>query len=429
MWDTTAYQVTIKAIGTVESSFDYGAVNPTDPISIGVAQWYATRASAVLRKMRTQNPADWASLNGTQLDSDLDNHSDTDNWWTDRYLTSREILNLRPVLRATANKAVQDQQMVDDIDDAYLPACARVGINKDTNTLTAEFYMVMYHQSPRSATRVINSVGGGASLDKLYAATLNDSVLGDYKTRYNTAYSIIKNQDTSGVGTGFDNDTPTDGDSGGIVTRPVGNISTIQKVGNNLHLNFKDGAKPLVFPHAGNKIWIAPANNNLGSTPVVDPDDSTPTDGDPPVVAGAIGNMITWLGNHLNAFAYSQGAGRLTPETSGYTDCSGLMYHVYKKFANKNIGTYTGNQYNSGKLITTSKAVALAETSLNPGDLVFYNWSGNQTSSHPYNHVAMYIGNNQIYSHGGPDPGPDLQSHSGSINSAALIRVERYITS
>lgn len=426
MWDTTAYQVTIKVIGTVESSFDYGAVNPTDPISIGFAQWYATRASSLLRDMRSTNPTEWASLVGTQIDTDLDAHDDTDSWWTHRYLSSREILNLRPVLRATANKAVQDQTMVDDIDNSYLPECADVGIDSDTNTEVAEYYMVMYHQSPLSAHRVINAVGGGCTLARLHSATLNDRVFSQYRSRYTTAYDLIVAQDTTGVGTGFDNDTDTTGDSGGISTQLVGDSSYITRAGNDMHLLMRDGTRQ-VYRHTSAGLWIAPFDDGTGAPPVIDPDQPIP-DGDPPVVTGAIGDMIAWLAAHVDDFAYSQGAGRLTPETSGYTDCSGLMYWVFKKFANMNIGTFTGNQYNSGKLISTNKVAIRAETGLLPGDLVFYNWSGVQTSTHPYNHVAMYIGSDQIYTHGGPDPGPDLSSHSANVDLAALVRVERYIT-
>lgn len=425
-WDSTAYQVAIHALGQVEASMDYGAVNPRDAISVGLFQWYATRAAALLLDMRSTNPTEWAPLSGTQLDSDLSAHSATDSWWTTRYVTQREIDNLHLVLRAPANKTIQAALCVTDMDNSYLPAGARVGIDKDTNTMTMEFFVNMYNQSPRSAIRVAQTVGPDASLDKIYAACLNDSVLGNYKTRYQTAYNIIKTQDTTGVDVGSDTSDDGTGDEG-AVSRPISNISMIQQHGNNLHLMFKDGSKQLIFPKSGAKSWIAPFNNNLGSTPVNDPGDAS-SGGTTPAPSGAVANMISYLAAHVNAFAYSQGPGRLTPESSGYTDCSGLMYWVYKKFASLNIGTYTGTQCNNGQIISNNKASIRAETGMVPGDLVFYNWSGTQTSSHPYNHVAMYIGSNQIYSHGGPDPGPDLQSHTGEVDAAVLVRVVRFLS-
>jgi cell wall-associated NlpC family hydrolase len=139
--------------------------------------------------------------------------------------------------------------------------------------------------------------------------------------------------------------------------------------------------------------------------------------------------MRQWLIDHENDYAYSQGPSRLTPDKNMYTDCSGLMYWVYKIIANVYIGTWTGDQSKKGTLVTTSATVAKAETTLTVGDLVFYRWHSGSPST--YDHVAMYIGSNEIESHGGPDAGPDLQSHSGAIDSAigggGSIMVRRYV--
>lgn len=52
-YDATAKALGIKAIGTVESGLDYTAINYNDPITVGVMQWYGTRAASLLRRMRT----------------------------------------------------------------------------------------------------------------------------------------------------------------------------------------------------------------------------------------------------------------------------------------------------------------------------------------------------------------------------------------
>ena len=70
-----------------------------------------------------------------------------------------------------------------------------------------------------------------------------------------------------------------------------------------------------------------------------------------------------------------------TSLTNG-ADCSGFTSQVYKNFG-INIQRTSGGQYSSN-----GKSVKKSE--LQPGDLVFYGYSGKVT------HVAMYAGNNKI---------------------------------
>jgi cell wall-associated NlpC family hydrolase len=196
-------------------------------------------------------------------------------------------------------------------------------------------------------------------------------------------------------------------------------VSNIRAVGDQLMIRYKDGHTLSCYSNGANT-WIPTADSTLGA-------DVPDTSGTPP--STAVTDMINWLAAHDNAFAYSQGAGRLDPITNGYTDCSGLMYYAYKSFANLAIGTWTGDQSKNGTLVTTSASVAEDGSTVQPGDLVFYRWSSGSPST--FDHVAMYIGSNQIQSHGGPDPGPDIQSHSGAIDSAisggGSIMVRRYL--
>ena len=61
-WDATAKKVAIKAIGQVESSMDYSAINYNDPITVGIAQWYGTRAAAILNRMRGAHAAEYGRV-------------------------------------------------------------------------------------------------------------------------------------------------------------------------------------------------------------------------------------------------------------------------------------------------------------------------------------------------------------------------------
>lgn len=412
MWDSTAIQVATKSIGQVESQMEYDAVNASDPITVGIFQWFGVRAAAILDRMRDENPTHWSGVAAT-LTADLTAHTATDSFWNTRYLTQAEIVSVKPVL--VANVVIQDNQASVDL-TAYKNVAVNQGMDENANTNAVIFFCNMYNQSPKSALRVLANAGPESNLDRLYAYCLNDSVLGQYRTRYKAAYDIIVAQDTSGVGSGGTGGTPpTPGDGGGG-SRPTTDIKYLQKVGDQHALKFKDGHTLFLVPN-GSGIWIPRVDSSIGA------DEPTPSDGTPPT--GVQNLMRQWLIDHTDDYAYSQGASRLTPDKNMSTDCSGLMYWVYKTIANKYIGTWTGNQISYGTLVTTSKAVALAETSLVIGDLVFYRWSSGSPST--YDHVNMYIGSNQVSGHGGPDPGPDVLSHSGNISSADSIMVRRYV--
>jgi cell wall-associated NlpC family hydrolase len=412
-WDTTAIKVGIKSIGQVEASMNYGAINNSDPITVGLFQWYGTRAAAILRRMKVENSAVLPS----SIDSDLTAHSDSDTWWNTRYLTASEINALKPIL--VANHAIQDDQASSDL-DGYHDVGVGQGVNADTNTHTLLFFCNMYNQYPKGALRVLASAGPTASLNRIYAICLNDPVLGQYRSRYQTAYTIISTDDYTGVGdiSTSDSDPDDPGNNTGP-TQATTNITHLKMVGDQMLIRFKDGHALMCYSN-GAGTWLPKADSTIGAE--IPDDSSTPP-------SGAIADIIAWLAAHVDDFAYSQGAGRLDPVTNGYTDCSGLMYYVYKTIANTAIGTWTGDQSTHGTLITKSQSVAEDGSTVHPGDLVFYRWHSSSPST--FDHVAMYIGSNQIQSHGGPDPGPDIQSHSGAIDSAIAgggsIMVRRYI--
>lgn len=144
--------------------------------------------------------------------------------------------------------------------------------------------------------------------------------------------------------------------------------------------------------------------------------------------APPISEMVAWLAAHEGHFAYSEESGRLDPDVSGYTDCSGLARYLYLKFAGLDIGTYTGDECTRGELITTSKTEARAATRMLPGDLIFYRWESRPIGSDPFDHVNIYIGGGKVQNHGGPGHGPVLQSLAAqNVDRAVAVMVRRYI--
>ena len=61
-WDAKAKAVAIKAIGTVESNMRYDGIYHTDPITIGIGQWFGPRAYGLLARIKKELPAEFAKL-------------------------------------------------------------------------------------------------------------------------------------------------------------------------------------------------------------------------------------------------------------------------------------------------------------------------------------------------------------------------------
>ncbi len=95
-----------------------------------------------------------------------------------------------------------------------------------------------------------------------------------------------------------------------------------------------------------------------------------------------VGNPYVWGGTSL---------------TNG-ADCSGFVLAVYKKFG-VTLPHYSGSQATSGTSISFSE--------IQPGDLIFY-----ANSSGTINHVAIYIGNNQVIHASSPSTGIKISKYN-----------------
>lgn len=407
VYDDTAKKLAIKAIGTVESNLNYQAVNYNDPITVGFMQWYGTRAAGILQRIRTDNPSSWTGVEAS-LTTALDSHDANEGtYWPNKYLTRAEGESLKPVLNN--NKAIQNAQAIEDL-DAYVIAAESAGMDKDANTEAMLFFFVMYHQSPKRGLGVVASAGPDSSIDRLYSVCMNEPVLSNYRTRYTTARDIIKSGNVDGIDDIPDDEIDTSdpgGDNGSDVERLKGDIKYVHQRGDLLYIRLASGHDLPVYPN-GRGWWILHQDAQTGADV---PDTPIPPPVDPPAdVTDAQAKLVAFMTSRIDRYAYSQGASRLNPEANMYTDCSGLVYFAYKEVIGINIGTYTGNQYNQGDLVTQGNGPGanIDQSLLQPGDLIFWNWSGGRN----VDHVEMFIGNDQICGHGGPDPGPDIQTLS-----------------
>ena len=427
-WDDTAKKVAIKAIGTVESSMRYDSINYNDPITVGIAQWYGPRASALIRRMSTSNPTEYASVESS-LRSDLSSHADT-SWWEDRYLSRLEGNSLQPLLRAAS--AVQDAQLVADL-ESYFSSAQSLGIDPNTNTDTFIYFCVMWHQGPKYARQVVLNCGGDASLEAIHHACLNNGVLGKYPSRYNQAYTIIKNKDASGVGTAGNssNSNPGNGGSGGATNggTNAGSMNNVWSDGSGVLKISTTSGVVSAYPTGNARQWLVAANSVSSGGSAATADNAGGGGGGGSASGDAASKrwlVYKWMYDRQYKFTYLQATGRLNPDVSGFGDCSSTIYRAYLDTVGINVGTWTGDQYNRGTEVLrgagmpTSAQIAQMTTA----DMIVMSWGGGYPHT---DHVEMYTGDgSHTIGHGGPNRGPHINSIS-MLSDATWWTVRRHI--
>lgn len=409
-------KVAIKAICYPESSMDYGAINYDYPITIGSAQWYGSRAGAILRRMKKENSGEWKGV-PSSFDKDLDAHGDNDEWWTTRYLTREEGEALRPVMRK--NVKIQNDQTIKDLDE-YINLVKGYGwdINKHTEALLLWFSA--YHQIGRNALPILSSVPVGASIDQMFNAIVAHRVAGQYRSRYEKCRDIIKNKDTEGVEGGVEGGSTSGGGDG--TQEATGMLKYARIVGSQLFVTTRNGTA-VGMPTPLTNMWTFKSSDPAAGGSGGSASGATGT------VAGGSElqqKVAKWMLDRVGKFAYSQSPGRLDPDNTGYSDCSGTVWRAYHDVANIDIGTggtgeimYTGSEALRGAGPMSDAQVA----QLKPGDLIVMMWNAG------FRHVEMSTGGAGHVGHGGPGNGPIVSPNIASyVSNTAWWTVRRYIS-
>lgn len=444
-WDAEAKKVAIKAIGTVESNMKYDAINYRDPITVGIVQWYATRAANLLNKM-TAAP-EWANVSQRLKDS-LSTYSESNGaYWTERDLRKDEGESLRPLLRSTTGVQVQNAQIILDFED-YRKAGNKLGLDAETNTPTFIYWCVMYHQSPRYARDILKVAGEKPTIARLHSLVLNHHWYKAFKTRFNQARAIIEANDSSGIpDVGVDEapDDPEDGETANDINigtegeRATGDLRSIELIGSVLHVHYKNGATVIAQPTNTGKLWVPGVDTLPGTGPAIvaptapeadpdaAPDPTTPPDPNVPANVAAKRNaVVKWMADRENKFNYSQSGNRMNPDASGYGDCSSTVRRAYKDVMGIEVGTYTVDQQNYGKQIFRGgKNQKPSLSLLEKGDLIFFCYRQSFTR---VQHVEMWMGTRHM-GHGGPkwhNKGPNYKRDNW-WNQAPWIIVRRHI--
>lgn len=406
-------------IGAVESNHNWTAVNPSDPITLGMMQWYGNRAKSLILRGKgsdsagyTQYFASTTAAKAAEANQDMSYY----------YVTQADAAAWHAWASTGPNHAVQQAQWEDDF-TAYQQVCDSHGFPA-ANIRERIFFMSMYHQSPVSAFRVLGSTSGTASLDLLHSTALNDRVLGKYRNRYDTAYNMLKNWDGQSAPPDFGQvgDAPAPGGdpgSGGTIAPTPAQKRYISLVGDVLILH--DNGKTYQFYQTAQQVWT---NSGTAGTPIT----GGQTGGGSDTSSDAGSKVVSWVAARVGKYAYSQGPGRLDPEASGYTDCSGLWWRAYQNVTGVNVGRWTGEQAGLGTRIavsgTDTPAGAVAKSK--PGDLLLLTWAGHNPN---YDHVEGMTGTgkDQTLSHGGPGNGPNYRQATDQMTRASEWELRRYV--
>lgn len=385
-------------IGEVETNWNWTAVNYNDPITIGMMQWYGTRAAALLNRVKNEMPTAYGQL-AASLRTDIETHDAGSAWWTSRYLNRDEGNSIISVFQEEENHVIQENQAISDF-EGYISTLEGWGMSQ-AYPKPLIFAMSMYHQSPASAGQVVATAGGSADLDRIYTVCMSHGVLGKYRNRYNTVYQRLMDWDG-------ESEPPDFGQSGDVDTTPGGNnpgISTgesklgyIIQNGDTLILYGKDEyANGVIFYPASGQMWINGYNAN--GTEIGGGNEG----GGSGTGSEAQSAICELYRSWENKFAYSQGAGRLDPISSGYGDCSSTIWFAYQQVAGIDVGTWTGAMAGKGNKIASGYSNDnLPIEDMQPADLLLIMWNGYNGS---FDHVELYMGNNELWGHGGPGDG------------------------
>lgn len=425
MWDATAENMTVNVIAKVEGAGAWDAINYSNPITIGVMQWFGTRAAGLLNRIQTDNPTQYALIASSLRDDMVTNPENDFGYWPSRYISVVEGDTLKPVLRAT--KDIQTDLIVSDIAD-YKRVVENLGVDVDAHTDMAIFWMCVYHQSPQGAIQVLTFTGKKATLDAMYAAVYNDPRFRDYRSRYTEAYNIIKSGiaptiiDLNDEGT----DLGDDGNGGDYNGSPTPldptrvNATRVEVVGDQLHVHGTGGIT-IAWPTGGNNYFLnAIVDGSTVPSAPLDPNDVPGPDPTPDPPSGDAdvdkqNALKKFMVDRIGTLKYSQGPERY-PISSGYCDCSSLVRSAYEAVLGINPGGYTDAQVQSSSTRLIQKGGggnSPTESLMKVGDLVIsarYGISSNRIASH----VEMYIGGGQIIGHGGvPYMGPVIKDLVG----------------
>lgn len=413
-WTNNQTMFCMYVICEVESGWNWAATNMQDAITLGIAQWWGTRAAGLMQRLKDNAPTSYAKLS-SRLRDKLETDGASSQSWTSFYLNQADSQSWANSAEDAENHQVQQALFFEDI-EGYKTTLASWGLDVENNVAATIYWMSAYHQNPSFCNNVMGAVGDITNLATIRAGILSHRVLGQYPNRYNKIYERLTAWDGISAPPDFGQvDEFQEGLSptaqGANMAQQVTGIQYVQQTGDNLLIYSKDYPSGMLCVKTNGQIWVPFTND----TQVTMPNTETgQTGGSSSLFELCKQTWIDWA--NAGGFEYGgSDASDKYPETSGHTSCAACIWAALNKHGSDIcnwMSIFCPDLQKQGKLIyhtTGYNNIRVPIEDMLPGDLILMDYasSGNGRADH----VDWYFGNNVVWG-AGSTPCPHLVSNN-----------------
>lgn len=422
-FDDTHKACIIAVLATVEAGNDYGIISAPDTLSLGIGQWTQGRAYDLLKRF-----PDGTSFGGT-VDGWLAEGRDS---WTIgsrqyAYLNGSDRAALSRALDSETGHKIQNSQMLDDLNNDYIPRCQELGLDTENETEAAMLLIVVMHRWGNYAKilkRLVNACPHPASLDDMAAAIKYEGEWYAVGQRYEVAYDMISRLETNGITLNPGDSQDHSGNAAADKAADAKKIKSVEDMGDGtLRVKCNDGSFARCYS-VGTGYWKASAKGQDKASESAQNNGAAP--GGP--VGEGIKAMTKLAWDSIGKFEYHQWYNaRLHPDQTGVTDCSGFCWWLYMTCCNIDIGPGgTAEIYGSstGWVVASGGGAFDAADQVREGDLVVCRWySGG-------GHIEYCTGGDggwESIGARGPDGHPEPNVGSLSMFGSCSWELRRYV--
>lgn len=400
-WTNAQNLYCMYVICEVESGWNWAATNRQDAITLGIGQWWGTRAAGLMQRLRDQAPTSYAKLS-SRLRTKLENDGPTAQSWTGFYLNQEDSKSWADSAEDSENHQIQQALFLEDV-EGYKTTLASWGLDVEGNVKATIYWMSAYHQNPSFCNNVMGAVGDNTNLSTIRSGILSHRVLGQYPNRYNTIYDRLVAWDGVSAPPDFGQvDEFQEGLSptaqGSNMAQPVTGIRYLQRRGDNIMVFSEDYPQGMMCVKTNGDLWVPFTSNTQVEMPNTE---EGITGGSPSLFEQCKQTWIDWA--NAGGFGYGgDGASDKYPETSRNTSCAACIWAALNKH-NSDIcdwmAIYCPDLQKQGKLIyhtTGYNDIRVPVEQMLPGDLILMDYGGNGRADH----VDWYFGNGVVWGAG-----------------------------
>lgn len=406
----------LVVIGTIESEYTWNKVDYAAPLKIGVAQWTDSAAATLLDNLPS---SDKAHLSQSLIDN-LTNYTASDPFWKSRYLDVTEANSIVEALSSYQAEAYQTNIFNSMLSD-YADVMIEWGCNPDgslSERKTFIFLATIYHVNIAIAGSICSAVGTASTTQTIYDALMNKPDASNLRD-WARVKALIDNWDGGLNPEQGSTDQPwidagSPGDGQTMIAQVESQIQKIGYTGQQLIVYGKDNPYGVVCYRATNNLWYPHGNTAAPPTPTP----ITPPQPVTPATQSDFEAMRQLWYDYERAWSYGNGAGRLDPVASGYTDCSGCIWWAVNQIRPdlaESLGNYSTPQSRAGSLVAEgqlSSTVTIDISILKEGDIVLVSKNGRYTANGD-SHVEWYFGNDTLW---GAPSAPLPRRTQGTVN-------------